>query len=68
MLLALLALMAAELVAVRLWDEFHPVQPKYLDRSLPPITKAQKQSAVDLVQALGIVDRISGGQAWDITM
>ena len=60
MLLVFLALLAAELVAVRLWDEFYPVQPEYLDRP-PPITKAQKQSAVDLVRASRIVDRISGG-------
>ena len=66
-LLVFLALAAAELVAVRLWDEFHPVQPKYLDRSPPPITKAQKQSAVDLVRESGTVERINSGQAWDIT-
>ena len=53
LLLVFLTLAAAELVAVRLWDEFHPVQPKYLDRSPPPITKAQKQSAVDLNQYQG---------------
>ena len=69
-----LALAAAELVAVRLWDEFYPVQPRYLDRSLPTLTlgqkqftEAQKRSAVDLVRASGIVERINGGQAWDIT-
>ena len=74
LLLVFLALVAAELVAVRLWDEFYPVQPKYLDRSQPPLTsaqkqftEAQKQSAVELVQASGIVERINGGQAWDIT-
>ena len=67
MLLVFLTLAAAELVAVRLWDEFHPVQPKYLDRSPPPITKAQKQSAVDLVRESGTVERINSGQAWDIT-
>ena len=67
LLLVLLTLAAAELVAVRLWDEFHPVQPRYLDRSPPPITKAQKQSAVDLVRESGTVERINSGQAWDIT-
>ena len=59
-------LLAAELVAVRLWDEFHPVQPRQPDRSAPPITEAQRQSAVNLVQASGIVDRISGGQVWEV--
>ncbi len=74
LLLVFLALAAAELVAVRLWDEFYPVQPRYLDRSLPTLTlgqkqftEAQKRSAVDLVRASGIVERINGGQAWDIT-
>ena len=67
LLFAVFLLLAAELVAVRLWDEFYPVQPKYLDRSLPPITAAQKQSAVHLVQVSGIVERINNGQAWDIT-
>ena len=66
LLLAGFLLLAAELVAVRLWDEFYPVQPRQPDRSAPPITEAQKQSAVDLVQASGIVDRISGGQAWEV--
>ena len=65
--MVLMALVAAELVAARLWDEFHPVEPKHLDRSLPPITEAQSQSAVDLVRASGIVDRVSGGQAWEVT-
>ena len=67
LLLVFLTLAAAELVAVRLWDEFHPVQPRYLDRSPPPITEAQKQSAVDLVRESGIVEGINSGQAWDIT-
>ena len=62
-----LLLLAAELVAVRLWDEFYPVQPRYPDRSAPSVTLAQEQSAVELVQASGIVDRISGGQAWEVT-
>ena len=66
LLFAVFLLLAAELVAVRLWDEFHPVQPKYLDRP-PPITEAQKQSAVDLVRESGTVERINSGQAWDIT-
>ena len=66
LLLAGLLLLAAELVAVRLWDEFYPVQPRYPDRSAPSLTPAQEQSAVDLVQASGIVDRISGGQAWEV--
>ena len=67
MLLVLFVLVVAELVAVRLWDEFHTVQHKYLDRSPAPITEAQKQSAVDLVEASGIVERISSGQSWEIT-
>ena len=67
LLLAGLLLLAAELVAVRLWDEFYPVQPRYPDRSAPSVTLAQEQSAVQLVQASGIVDRISGGQAWEVT-
>ena len=74
LLLVFLALAAAELVAVRLWDEFYPVQPRYLDRSLPTLTVAQKkftearkQSAVDLVRESGTVERINDGQAWDIT-
>ena len=62
-----LALVAAELVAVRLWDEFRPVQPRYLDRPPPTITEAQKRHAVDLVRESGAVERIKGGQAWDIT-
>ena len=67
MLLVFLALVAAELVAVRLWDEFHTVQPKYRGWDRPPITESQKQSAVDLVRESGVVERISGGQDWDIT-
>ena len=66
-LLVLFVLVVAELVAVRLWDEFHTVEPKYLDRSPAPITEKQKQSAVDLVQASGIVERISEGQDWKVT-
>ena len=66
-LLAGLLLLAAELVAVRLWDEFYLVQPRYPDRSASPITEAQKQSVADLVQTSGIADRISGGQAWKVT-
>ena len=66
-LLVLFVLVVAELVAVRLWDEFHTVEPDYLDRSPAPITEKQKQSAVDLVQASGIVERISEGQVWEAT-
>ena len=66
LLFAVLFLLAVELVAVRLWDEFYPIQPEYLDHP-PPITKAQKQSAVDLVRESGIVDRVSRGQAWEVT-
>ena len=66
-LLILLVMVVAELVAVRLWDEFHSVGPNYPDRSAAPITEKQKQSAVDLVGASGIVERISGGQAWEVT-
>ena len=66
LLLVFLVLAAVELVTVRLWDEFHPVQPKYLDRPPPRITEAQKQSAVDLVRESGTVERINNGQTWDI--
>ncbi len=66
LIFACLLLLATELVAVRLWDEFYPVQPSHPDRSAPSLTPAQEQSAVDLVQASGIVDRISGGQAWEV--
>jgi hypothetical protein len=60
MLLVLFVLVVSELVAVRLWDKFHTVEPNYLDRSPAPITEEQKQFVVDLVQASGIVDRING--------
>ena len=66
LIFACLLLLATELVAVRLWDEFYPVQPRHPDRSAPSLTPAQEQSAVDLVQASGIVDRITGGQAWGV--
>ena len=65
--MASLLLLAAELVAVRLWDEFHSVQPKYLHQSASPITEAQEQSAVNLAQTSGIVGQINGGQAWEVT-
>ncbi len=66
-LFAGLLLLAAELLAVRLWDEFYPVQPGSPDHSQSPITEAQKQSAVDLVRTSAIADQISGGQAWEVT-
>ena len=66
LLLVILGLVAAELVAARLWDEFYPVEAGR-PGSLPPITEVQKQSAVDFVSASGIVERINGGQAWEVT-
>ena len=66
LLLVVLGLVAAELLAARLWDEFYPLEAGR-PGSLPPITEAQKQSAVDFVSASGIVERINGGQAWKVT-
>ena len=66
LLLVVLGMLAAELVAARVWDEFYPVEAGR-SGSLTPITEAQKQSAVDLVSASGIVERINGGQAWEVT-
>ena len=64
--MVILGLVAAELVAARLWDEFFLVEAGR-PGSLPPITEVQKQSAVDLVSASGIVEWINGGQAWEVT-
>ena len=56
----------AECVAARLWDEFHPPKAKRTGYVAPRNTEPQKQSAVDLVWASGIVERINGGQAWEV--
>ena len=63
--MVVLGMLAAELVAARVWDEFYPVEAGR-SGSLTPITEAQKQSAVDFVSASGIVERINGGQAWEV--
>ena len=65
--LVILVMVAAELVAVRLWDEFYPAHAERSDPLPPPITEAQKQSAVNLVWASGIVERINDGQDWEVT-
>ena len=66
-MLAAFLLLAAELVAVRLWDEFYPVESWRSGPMPPPITEVQQQFAVEFVRASGIVERINGGQAWKVT-
>ena len=66
LILVLVGLVMAELVAARLWDEFHrPVTP-VSDLSPSRVLESREHPAADAVRASGIVERINGGQPWEV--